>query len=135
MKISARQYAQTLFDLVENVQQTDIPKIIEQFVREMKKNGHITRGAQIIEQFEMIYNEKNRIAKAKITTAFDVRAEQKAQIEAYIKRMHDSQKVDATYVTDATIKGGIIIRVGDEILDASVRKRINTLSQHLAYHS
>lgn len=134
MKISARQYAQTLHDLTTKADRADVPKIIGRFVHEMKKNGHIKIGKQIIDQFEMIYNVHNHITKAKITTAHDIDANQKSQIESYIKRMYSSQKVEATYEKDATITGGVIIRVGSEILDASIRKRMAVLSKNLIHN-
>lgn len=135
MKISARQYAQTLYDLTKDANREVIAEIIERFVREMKKNGHIKNGKQVMTQFEAIYDAERHNVKAQVITARPISPMQQQQIDAYIKAKYKAQTVDVVYVQDKTIIGGMIISAGDEVHDASIRKRIDVLSRHLVHNN
>lgn len=135
MKISARQYAQTLYDLTKDANREVIAEIIERFVREMKKNGHIKNGKQVMTQFEAIYDAERHNVKAQVITARPISPMQQQQIDAYIKAKYKARTVDVVYVQDKTIIGGMIISAGDEVHDASIRKRIDVLSRHLVHNN
>ncbi len=131
MKISPKQYARTLFEITKDQDQKQITMIIEKFVNELRKNGHIKLGAQIIRAFEKVYNEKNDIVQARVITASKLVESQRESVAEKIVEMYGAKKAEVTYSENKKIKGGIIIRVGDEVIDASVQKRLRSLAQQL----
>jgi F-type H+-transporting ATPase subunit delta len=52
-------------------------------------------------------------------------------VEEYIKRKHKAETVMLSTKIDENIMGGFIIRVGDEILDASVSEQLKKLTKKL----
>lgn len=130
-KISPKQYAHTLFEITRGKSHKEVADIIPRFVEEMHKNGHIKMSAQIIKAFEKVYNAKNNIVQAHVTTAMPLTNIQKEKIEGKIMRLYGAQDADIAYKEDQTIMAGVVIRVGDEIMDSSVRKRLRTLMQQL----
>ncbi len=131
MKISPKQYAQTLFEITKDKDQKQITMIIERFVNELRKNGHMKFSAQIIRSFEKVYNEKNNIVQARVITASKLVESQKDSVTEKIVEMYAAKQAEVTYSENKKIKGGIIIRVGDEVIDASVQKRLRLLAQQL----
>ncbi|PID52790.1 MAG: hypothetical protein CR972_00030 [Candidatus Moraniibacteriota bacterium] len=131
MKVSSKQYAQTLFELTDRKNDDESKNVIEKFVAHMKKNGHLALSREVIEQFEKIYNTTHNIVTATITTAFPLQNAQKDIVEKYIAREYGANSVVTTYYEDKNIKGGVIIRVDDEILDASIDGKLRLINNAL----
>jgi F-type H+-transporting ATPase subunit delta len=131
MKVTARQYAQTLFEVIQDLPQQQVPQIIAKFVAQIKHNGDLTHSKGIISAFGEIYDRAYSIVAATVTSARSLTDEQKEGIEAFIKKKYDAKDVNLAYAVDEGITGGIIIRVGDEIIDASVKGRMLTMKQYL----
>jgi F-type H+-transporting ATPase subunit delta len=131
MKVSAKQYANTLFELTKDKSELEIDKIIVQFVAQMKKMGDLKKSRDIIGQFDTVYNEKHNIIEAVVTSARQLSMNEQKKVKAFITKYYNATEVSMKYIIDNKIKGGIIIKVGDEILDGSVLGRIKVLNNNL----
>jgi len=131
MKVSAKQYANTLFELTKDKSELEIDKIIVQFVAQMKKMGDLKKSRDIIGQFDTVYNEKHNIIEAVVTSARQLSMNEQEKVKAFITKYYNATEVLTKYIIDNKIKGGIIIKVGDEILDGSVLGRIKVLNNNL----
>ncbi len=131
MKISPRQYAQTLYELTDGKSTDAVAEVIAQFVAQMKKNGHLRYATEIITQFEKIYNAEHDIVTATVTTAFPLADQQKTAVERYIKETYSATDVVTVYREDQYIKGGIVIRVADEVVDASISGKLQCITHAL----
>lgn len=71
------------------------------------------------------------IMEARITTAYPLSA---AQVDALRARLEArfGRKVEASQNTDPALIGGVIVAVGDEVMDASVRGRLEKLAVAMA---
>ena len=89
-----------------------------------KKREHLLED--IARAFLVQYKQHNNIEEVVVTTATPLTNELKESIVSYIKR--DAQKdVDLVENIDQKIIGGVIVRVGDKQLDASVSSEIKEL--------
>jgi F-type H+-transporting ATPase subunit delta len=89
----------------------------------------------IVKVYQQIYDEKMGIVSAKVVTAVEVGERLKKKIEQKILELTGAKKVKASYRVDPSIIGGIVIRVGDTVYDASIRRRIQLLREQLIYGS
>ncbi len=131
MKISTLQYASTLFDLTENKSQEEVLSVLTKFAEQLKNDGQLKNADKIMEKFSDLYNSKNGIVMAQITTSQKVENLNVKEIEQFVQRKYDAKKVELKIVVDENIKGGIVIRVGDEVLDASVGGQLEKLRREL----
>lgn len=131
MKVSVKQYAQTLYELTDDKGDQEISDIVAKFVAKMKYDGHMRMAKNVIVAFEQVYNDAHGIVVATVTSAFPLSDTQKTSVEQYIAKRYSAQSVALTYHEDAHIKGGIVIRVADEVLDASVNGRLKALHRAL----
>ena len=65
-----------------------------------------------------------------MTSAVPISAEQQSTLTASLGAMLDKEVV-LDVQEDSDIIGGIVVRVGDQIIDGSVRSRLNGLRQSL----
>jgi F-type H+-transporting ATPase subunit delta len=131
MRISARQYAQTLFDLTDGKSKSEIDKSVADFARHMNKERKLKMAGKVIEQFEKIYNRKNGIVEAEVVTAEKLSDKAEKKVKNYIQRKYDAKEVVVKNIVDSSIKGGMIVKVGDEVTDGSVVGRLSELKKVL----
>ncbi len=132
MKISAKQYALTLYELTEEKGDAEIKDIVANFVNFMKKRGDFKKLSSVVTQFTNIYNNKHSIIEATVITARGLDSQEEENVRSFIKRKYSANSVIINSVVNENVKGGIIIRVGDEILDGSVSARLKKLQANLS---
>ncbi len=95
-------------------------------------DGHIDLMARVKTEFERIYDDDLSRAHATVTTAVPIDEAERAEIEALLRRMTGKRQITITSQIDPAILGGVIARVGDMLIDGSVRHRLDVLRERIA---
>lgn len=82
--------------------------------------------------FEHLWDQENRQLPVEITSAIEL---DDATTGSVAQRIGEStgRRVTLTTRVDPSIIGGIVVRVGNSILDASIRNRLEQLRRHVAH--
>jgi F-type H+-transporting ATPase subunit delta len=100
------------------------------FIKLLVENNRVTLLPQIQESFEKLRAEQSGEIEACVTSAFPLSDAQLADLvgalETRLKR-----KVKATVKVDAALIGGVTVVAGDEVLDASVRGKLESMAHAL----
>jgi F-type H+-transporting ATPase subunit delta len=131
MTISTTQYAKTLYESVTGKPQKEISGVISEFVKILAKNNQLKNSGKIIDKFSDIYNQEKGIVEAEVVTKHKLESSQVHKVESYIKERYSAKNVILKNIIDEKIKGGIVIKVGDELMDASVAKQLRDLKNKL----
>jgi len=131
MKISTKQYAQVLYDLTLGKSEAEVNIVVEKFIKELGRGNQIKSASKIIEKFEKIYNKNNGIIEASVTSAEKLDKSQMEKIEKYLLDKYKAKQVILNNDVKSEIKGGIILRVEDEILDGSILNQLRSLNSKL----
>lgn len=94
-----------------------------------RKKLHLTRAIQIA--YQEMADERRGIAHATVTTAVPLSDDERTAIAARLSTLTGKQ-VDVTPIVDERIIGGLIARIGDELIDGSTRTRLVALKRRLA---
>jgi F-type H+-transporting ATPase subunit delta len=86
---------------------------------------------EILQTFEDVLRQRQGAAEAGVTSAAELTAPQKAQLQQTLERL-TGKKIRAKYSLDATLIGGAVVRIGDTIYDGSVRNQLNRMRARLA---
>lgn len=132
MKITATQYATTLYELTQDKNESEIDSVAKKFIEMLAKNGQLKMAGKIIEKFSEIYNKKNGIIEAEITSREKLDEELRNKLRNYVSNKYKAKEVVMNNKIDENIKGGIVVRVGDEILDASLKNQLINLNKLLS---
>lgn len=127
MRVSAKQYAQTLYELAKGKNEPEVKDIIGKFADNLTRNNQLKISEKIIEKFKEIWNEKHGIVEAEVITREEVSTEVRTQVRTYVSNKYEAKEVVINNKIDESIKGGLIIKVRDEILDASVSNSLKNL--------
>ena len=85
---------------------------------------------EICEYYDRLTDEISNVMRAVIATARPLREDAVKRIVAALKDMI-SRDVRAEVVQDASLIGGIVVRVGDLVLDGSVKMQLAGLTESL----
>jgi len=128
MKISLKQYAQTLLDLTDGKSEQEIVAIVKKFADQLKKDGHMKNAPQIMEMFSQLYNKQQGIAVVHVTSSREMSRADLEKVAEFVKTKYGAKEIEMHVAVDKKIQGGIIIQVGDEILDGSVAAQLKKLN-------
>lgn len=97
------------------------------FVHLLAENKRFSSLPTIARLFEEIKAAQEGVLEARITTAFELSAEQMAGLLAKLEAKF-GRKINASQEVDSSLIGGVVIQVGDEVMDASVRGRLASMA-------
>ncbi len=98
--------------------------------RLLAQRGRFETVPAVAAEFNRLLNRRNGIVEAVVTSAQPLTADETAAIRARVEVMTGTA-VDLRTEIDETLIGGLTVRVGDQLLDASVRGRLERLRQQL----
>jgi F-type H+-transporting ATPase subunit delta len=86
---------------------------------------------RIRRQYDELWEEENKLLPVQVTSAIDLDEDTVKQIGDRISEQ-TGRRVELTAEVDPDILGGLVLRVGNSILDASVRNRLEQLRRTVA---
>jgi len=131
MKITAKQFALSLYDAADGKTPVQVKAVIEKFVLLLAKKSQLAKAEKIIAEFLKIWNEKHGITEAKVLSAKKLSRETVKQLKDYIKKLSKANEVTMEEGVDENILGGVIIRYGDRILDGSLKTSLAELKNKM----
>lgn len=97
------------------------------FVAVLAQNERLGVLPEIAAQFDALRNAHEGVVDARIASAFPLSDAQLAEIVATLRSKY-GREVKASVTVDPELIGGVSIRVGDEVMDASVRGKLAQLA-------
>ena len=121
MSLAVKRYADALLDVCfEENCQDDVYTEFKLFYEQMRTDKEFERG----------YKERKNILEAEAVTAVEMTPEQVEKITEELAEKYGKTVVLKTSV-DPSILGGMVLYVGNEMLDASVKARFEGLKKQL----
>jgi F-type H+-transporting ATPase subunit delta len=100
------------------------------FVALLLQNGRIHALDSVVADYRGEMNRRLHIGEAEITSVRELSAEEKSKIEAKAAVLAGLE-IRATYKQDASLLGGVVLRIGDTVYDGSVRGRLEELREKI----
>lgn len=117
--------------VVENIFKGRVSDDITGFLILMLKKDRQDNIEETIEYFIEAVKEFKKIGTAYVTTAISLNDTQKKDIETKLKNTTDYVAFEMNYIVDKDIIGGMIIRIGDRVVDSSIKTKIYNISKEL----
>ena len=109
----------------------DADPTLVNFLQMLIENHRLPLIHRIRRQFDVLWDHENRRLPVEVTSAV---ALDRSVVEALETRIREQtgQHVQLESKVDPAILGGIVLRVGNSVLDASVRNRLDQLRREVA---
>lgn len=116
--------ADQVFGVVAGVVSHPLSTAAQNFLRTVLDNGRLAALPEIASQFHALVNAQSGVSDALVESAFPIEAAQMADVVATLEQRF-ARKLNARVEVRPELIGGIRVTVGDEVLDASVKARLD----------
>lgn len=111
--------------VVPNASQTQV-----NLFRLLRRKSRLALGPSIASFFRDLVDEERGIARAVVTTAVEIDDERRSQLERRLGEQTGRQ-VNVETRVDPAILGGLVVRIGDRLVDGSTRTQLRQLRTQL----
>ena len=122
--------AAQVFDVMTSVVKTPLSDASKNLLRTVIDNGRLSVLPEIAAQFHVLVNARSGVSDAVVYSAFPIEpallSDVVASLETRFKR-----KLNASVQVQPDLIGGIRVVVGDEVLDTSVKARLEQMKAAL----
>lgn len=95
------------------------------------RKGRFGEILKILDYFDEQAKEHKNIGVVYVSTPLPLKEEQKNQIESKLLQVTKYESLEMHYKVEQELLGGIVIRIGDRILDNSIRAKMETMTRQL----
>jgi ATP synthase F1 delta subunit len=110
---------------------TDADPVIVNFLELLIENHRMPVIFRVRRDYDALWEEENKLLPVSVTSAVELDAKTVKEIGDKIADQ-TGRKVELSAQVDEDILGGIVVRVGNAVLDASVRNRLEQLRKQVA---
>lgn len=118
--------AAQVFDVMSGVVQVALPEMAKNFLRTVIENGRLNALPEIAEQFRALKNAQSGSADAVVYSAFAIDNAALADLAVTLEKRF-GRKLNVSVELQPELIGGIRVVVGDEVLDSSVKARLEQM--------
>ena len=115
-----------MFDVITGVAKTKLPAAAENFLRAVIDNGRLSVLPEIASQFRALKNAMSGSSDATVYSAFALDVAALADLLLVLEKRF-GKKLNLSVELQPELIGGIRVVVGDEVLDTSVKARLEQM--------
>ena len=117
--------------IVEEAFGNNIPKEIVGIMTLLITKGRASEMLSVFDYFIDLVKEEKKIGRADVVTAVELSAEQKAKVEQKLLDTTKYETFEMNYSVDTSLIGGMVIRIGDRVVDSSIKTKLFELTREL----
>lgn len=100
------------------------------FVDLLLRKKRLAELPAIVSEFESLVEKQQGIQRAQVVSAVPLTEAERARVHAEVERM-TGRKIRLTTEVDSRLLGGALVRIGDRVIDRSVRSLLDAVEQRL----
>ena len=108
--------------------QLGLDPITSNFLGVLARNGRTKELRAIIRAFRWLAAEHRGEVTAEVLTARPLNDDQAAELKSQLRARADGADVNIDATVDPNILGGIVVKLGSQQIDASIRTKLNRLA-------
>jgi F-type H+-transporting ATPase subunit delta len=118
-------------DIITNVFGDKVSKEVMNFMKILidKRRGAAVSG--IYSEYVTMVDEKKGVVKAVVESAIELTSEEQIALTEKLAKV-TQREVRLTCVVKPEVIGGLIVRIGDKVIDGSVKSRLDIMKDNLA---
>jgi F-type H+-transporting ATPase subunit delta len=118
--------AAEVFDVISGVAKVALPEMAKNFLRTVIENGRLSALPEIAEQFRALKNAQSGSSDAVVYSAFAMDGAALSSLAQTLEKRF-ARKLNLSVEMQPDLIGGIRVVVGDEVLDSSVKARLEQM--------
>jgi F-type H+-transporting ATPase subunit delta len=117
--------------IIDNIFSERLTKEIVSFLKILLDKGRTGIFEEITREYQRIFNQYNNIIEGLVITAVKLNTKDKAKLEQKLTNI-TGKTIKLHNKVDPSIIGGMLVRVGDKVIDGTVESRLSELKEMFA---
>lgn len=109
----------------------ELDTLIENTALFLKEKQLLGKSDNLLSMLERLIDKEEKITRGKITAREKLPDKLKKKVEEYIKERYKVEETVLTYEENPKMLGGIKVEIGDEIIDVTLKNKLNKLQNYL----
>jgi F-type H+-transporting ATPase subunit delta len=130
-KLKPKDFAELLLEMTENHSEDKQKEYLKEFVALVFKKRMQGKIADIIAEYRKLYNKKHGIVEATVTLTERMTDGTKLKLREALKKKYHAKEVHMLERVDQRLIGGMKVKVGDTVHDASLGNTLKQLHKQL----
>ncbi len=104
--------------------------VVLRFLRVLNRRGRLGLISPLAREARQIWDRRHKRIQVSVTTAVPLDEGQQSALAEQVARLISGTPI-LQYTTDPSLIGGLVVQVGDQVFDSSVRNRLEQVRQRL----
>ncbi len=118
--------ASQTYEVITAVSKASLPEKARNFLRTVIDNGRLAALPEVARQFRVLVNTQTGTSDAVVHSAFPIEGQALADLATTLEKRF-GRKLALSVQLEPELIGGIRVVVGDEVLDTSIRARLEQM--------
>lgn len=107
-----------------------VGKVVKNFVQLLADKERLASLPEIQAVYAKLQDEAQGVLRGMLTTAVKLDAKRQGELKSALEKK-SSRKLVLDYAVEPAILGGLVLKVGDQVLDASLRAQLQMLKENI----
>lgn len=117
-------------EIIDRVFSDEIDKLIVNFLKVLIDKSRFSTFGEILDSYNVLLDDVNNISRVQVTSAVAISDEAKAKLKEKLEtKLRKNVVLDLS--TNPEIIAGLVIQVGDNIIDTSLKHKLEDLSKNI----
>lgn len=118
-------------NIMNSIFASKVNDLMLRFLDQIVSQGRESSTQTIMEKFIGLYNEINNIAQVSLSTAAPLSDASRKHLLDGLKAKYKFAQIELSETVDPELLGGMLMRIGDTQLDASIRRQLQNIEKEL----
>jgi len=129
--ISINNLAKAIYESSKNLDENETSRLSKKIVNFLSEKRLLNKSKEILNKLQKIVDKDNSTLRFKITSSIELDDKNKKELDEFIKHRYKIKNAILNFNNDPNLIGGIKIEKEDEIIDITLKNKINKLKNYL----
>jgi F-type H+-transporting ATPase subunit delta len=129
--ITPKTAALALYEATKGKQGKDLESVLANGVIFLKEKQLLSKAPEILKYLQELIDKDNGIIRAHVESGHELTKKMTDEIESELKKRYNAKEVELESKVDEKHLGGLKIEIGNEIIDLTLRHKIDQLQNYL----
>lgn len=129
--ISINNLARAIYESSKGKDGAELDVVAKKAVKLIAQKNLINKSKEILNEIKKIIDKEEDVVRAKISSKSKLEKGAIEDIEDFIKKRYKAKHIVLEFEINKSLLGGIKVEVGDEIIDTTLKNKINKLENYL----
>jgi len=112
------------------VDKMSVDPMVKNFCDLLADKGRVEMIPAIASDYKVMMDAVSGVISGELITVSELNEERKSAIQANLEKQA-GKKLELAFATDKEILGGIVLKVGDKVMDASLKAQLQILKENI----